>query len=309
MTQHHTRVRRGPAVLRADPPRPIVRHMSPRVSLFVLTVTALVAFAGNSILNRAALVGTEITPAAFTAIRLGSGAVMLAALLVLRPGASGQLQQGSWLGAAALAGYAIAFSFAYVTLDAGIGALALFGGVQVTMFAGVLRHGGRPPLRRWLGAGLGLAGLTVLLLPGASAPDPFGLVLMLAAAVSWGVYSLLGQGVSDPLAVTAGNFLRTLPLALILAVLSLRSAVPLDGAMLAVVSGAVTSALGYAVWYAALRHLDQSLAAVLQLTVPLIALGGGMLFLGEAATWTFAISALLVAAGVIVALPRGVPKG
>ena len=132
---------------------------------------------------------------------------------------------------------------------------------------------------------------------------------MLAAAVSWGVYSLLGQGVSDPLAVTAGNFLRTLPLALILAVLSLRSAVPLDGAMLAVVSGAVTSALGYAVWYAALRHLDQSLAAVLQLTVPLIALGGGMLFLGEAATWTFAISALLVAAGVIVALPRGVPKG
>ena len=272
--------------------------------LILITAAALIAFAGNSILNRAALAGTAITPEAFTAIRLVAGAVMLALLVGLRSGGAARLRRGSWCAAAALAGYAVGFSFAYVTLDTGIGALALFGGVQVTMFAGVLMRGGTLPPVRWVGAALATGGLAVLMLPGASAPDPLGLLLMLIAAVSWGVYSILGQGVGDPLATTAGNFLRTVPLALLLALPMLRTGAPVDGALLAVLSGAVTSGLGYALWYAALRDLDQSFAAVLQLTVPPIALLGGVLLLGEGVGLTYLISVLLISAGVLVALPR-----
>jgi len=272
--------------------------------LFLVTFAALVAFAGNSVLNRAALAGTEIDAAAFTSIRLLSGAALLALLLCLRPGAQYRLRQGSWLGAGTLAGYAIAFSFAYVSLDTGIGALALFGGVQVTMFVGVLNRGGRPCGWRWIGSALGLSGLAILFLPGASAPDPAGLGLMLIAAVCWGIYSLAGQGVSDPTAATAGNFLRTIPLALLLLLPHLFTELPPWGVVLAVLSGAVTSGLGYALWYVALRELDQTLAAILQLTVPIIALLGGVVFLGESVGWTFALSATLVGVGVLVALPR-----
>ena len=272
--------------------------------LILITIAALVAFAGNSLLNRAALAETEITPAAFTAIRLLSGAVFLAVLVGLGSDAGKRIRDGSWLGAIALAAYAVAFSFAYVTLDAGVGALALFGGVQITMFGGVLLRGGRPGFSRWIGSALGMLGLGVLFLPGASAPDPAGLALMLVAAFAWGVYSLLGQGVADPLASTAGNFLRTFPLAAILAIPMFWTHAPFGGVVLAILSGALTSGLGYALWYTALRDLDQSLAAILQLTVPIIAVAGGVLFLGESVTITLVLAAILVSAGVMLSLPK-----
>jgi drug/metabolite transporter (DMT)-like permease len=278
--------------------------LNPRVLAPLLV--ALLAFAANSVLCRMALAGGEaagIGPAAFTAIRLVSGAVALAAIAAVGPGASGGLgaARGAADGANALAlfGYAAFFSFAYVALDAGIGALILFGAVQATMFAGALLGGERPPPARWLGAGAALAGLGTLAAPGASAPDPFAAALMAAAGVAWGVYSLRGRRAGPPLPTTAGAFLLAAPLGLLLW-LALGLAEPVDarGALLAVASGALASGGGYAVWYAVLPRLDAAMAGVAQLTVPLIALGGGMIFLGEALTLRFGIAAVLILGGV-----------
>lgn len=272
--------------------------------ILVLTVAALVAFAANSILNRAALAGQGMDPAMFTAIRLLSGAVVLTALASSRSGARSVLRAGSAVSAGALLVYAVFFSFAYVTLDAGLGALLLFGGVQITMFAGALLAGQKPGAFRWAGSALGLAGLAVLFLPGADAPDAAGAAMMLLAAAGWGVYSLRGARAGDPLATTAGNFLVAAPIALILLPLTgdLAAAVTGPGVALAVVSGAVASGLGYAIWYAALPALDASLAAVAQLTVPLIALAGGIVLLDEAATLSFALAAALILGGVALAV-------
>jgi len=272
--------------------------------ILVLTVAALVAFAANSILNRAALAGQGMDPAVFTAIRLLSGAVVLTALASSRIGARSVLRAGSAVSAGALLVYAVFFSFAYVTLNAGLGALLLFGGVQITMFAGAVLAGQRPGAFRWAGSALGLAGLAVLFLPGADAPDAAGSAMMLLAAAGWGVYSLRGARAGDPLATTAGNFLVAAPVALILLPLTgdLAAAVTGPGVVLAVASGAVASGLGYAIWYAALPALDASLAAVAQLTVPLIALAGGIVLLDEAATLSFAIAAILILGGVALAV-------
>ncbi|MEM9012993.1 MAG: DMT family transporter [Pseudomonadota bacterium] len=264
-----------------------------------LTLAALVAFAANSVLCRAALLGGAIDPASFTAVRVISGVAALAALLAFRPGAGQALRQARIVPGLALLIYAAFFSFAYVSLDAGVGALILFGTVQVAMLAGAVFGGERPAPARWLGAALGLGGLGWLTLPGADAPPLFGAALMVTAGLGWAVYSLLGRGARDPLADTFGAFLAAAPLA---AAIWLAAGLPMmveaEGLALAIVSGALASGCGYAIWYAALPRLDASIAAVSQLTVPLIALAGGIVFLGESAgprVWT---AAALILGGV-----------
>ena len=270
--------------------------------LAALVALTMVAFAANSVLNRMALAGTATGPAAFAAIRLASGATVLG-LLTLRRGGAARLRRAlAPRNALALAVYMLGFSFAYVTLDAGIGALLLFGGVQITMFAGSVLAGDRIPAARWLGAGIAFLGLMTLLWPtGAAAPPLTGAALMLAAAVGWGCYSLLGRGSRDPLAVTAGAFLLALAPALLVLGLA-PGQIDGPGVALALVSGAVTSGLGYALWYSLLPRLAPSVAAVVQLTVPVIAALAGALLLGETPGLRFALAAALVLGGVAVAI-------
>jgi drug/metabolite transporter (DMT)-like permease len=274
--------------------------------LAALTALVLVAFAANSILNRLALAGGDIGPAAFAALRLGAGAAVLSLLVVARGGRVPLAGPGRAIGAGALALYMIGFSFAYLTLDAGLGALILFGGVQVTMFAGAVLGGEAVPLRRWAGGGIALAGLAALLWPaGAGAPDPAGALLMAAAALGWGLYSLAGRRAADPLAATAANFAVALPVALAALAVArdAAGATPL-GIAAALVSGAVTSGLGYALWYAVLPRLGASRAAVAQLAVPVIAVAGGVAFLGEAPTARMLVAGAVVLGGVWLSLSR-----
>lgn len=271
--------------------------------LFWLTVLTLLAFAANSVLTRSALALGQIGPGAFTAIRLASGAMALFALVAVRGETRRYLRRGTPGSAAALFVYAGAFSYSYVTLDTGIGALILFGGVQITMFAGALYLGERPGPARWLGTTMGMVGLAVLFAPGAKAPDVFGAFLMAASAVGWGIYSLRGRSISRPLATTAANFLLAAPAGVLLwLVFGTGVSLTVPGFALAVASGALASGMGYAIWYAVLPKLDSSLAAIAQLTVPLIALSGGIVFLGERATWSFAISSALILGGVAIAV-------
>ncbi len=275
--------------------------------LFLLTSLTMIAFAANSVLNRLALTGGDIGPAEFAAIRVAAGAAMLLALVLVR---GGRLPAAGWrsrlIGAGTLALYMVGFSFAYLSLDAGLGALILFGGVQVTMFAGGLWAGERPTIRRWLGAGVALAGLVWLMWPGGEvAPDPLGAGLMAAAAVGWGVYSLAGRGSAKPLASTAANFLYAFPVTLLVfMLLPDAGGIGARGAGLAVLSGAVTSGLGYALWYAVLPRLQASAAAVAQLTVPVIAMAGGALVMGEAVTLPLLMAAGVVLGGVALSLSR-----
>ena len=271
--------------------------------LILLTSLTMLAFAANSILNRAALAGGEAGPASFAAVRLISGAVVLCLLVVLRD--PGRIRRAFNLGnAGALALYVLGFSFAYVSLDAGVGALILFGGVQVTMFAGALIGGERVPRVRWLGAGVALAGLAVLVWPGGAVSlPPSGVALMAAAALGWGLYSLRGRGGADPLATTAASFLLAVPAGLIIWGV-LPDGMSWAGAGLAVTSGAVTSGLGYALWYTVLPGLGATRAAVAQLSVPVIAAVGG-LALGEALSGRFWIAVVLVLGGVGLSLRRG----
>ncbi|RMF41504.1 MAG: DMT family transporter [Alphaproteobacteria bacterium] len=273
--------------------------------LFLITSLALIAFAANSVLTRMALAGGDIGPALFTAIRLGSGLALLAALVRSRPFAPGILRQSFWRNGLALLIYAAAFSWAYLMLDAGTGALLLFAGVQVTVFAGALLGGERPGWGRWLGSALGLSGLAVLFLPGATAPDTLSALLMLVAAAGWGVYTLQGRGSPHPLADTASSFLWAAGLGgvpLAVAAMTAGETASLAGIGLAVASGAVASGCGYAIWYTALRSLSATLSAVAMTSVPLIAMGGGMVFLAETLTWRFVAGAALIAGGVLLAI-------
>lgn len=260
-----------------------------------LTVITLVAFAGNSLLCRAALRGGAVDPVSFTALRLVSGALVLLPL-VHRPGAPWNPRA-----ALALAGYAIAFSLAYLSLDAGVGALLLFGSVHVTMFTVGLRRGERFGARQRLGMALAVAGLLALLLPGASAPHPGGAALMVAAGVGWGAYSLFGRGAAAPTVATARNFLLAAPLALLVLPLG-GLEVTGEGALLAVLSGSVTSGLGYVLWYAALRGLNATRAAVVQLAVPVLASAGGVVLLGESASPRLVIAGTVTLGGVALAV-------
>ncbi len=274
--------------------------------LFLLTTLVMIAFAANSVLNRMALLGDGTGPAAFALIRLVSGAAFLLGLAHARRGGSGvpwRAPRRLW-GAATLAIYVLGFSFAYVTLPAGVGALILFGGVQITMFLGAVLGGEPVPALRWIGSGVAFGGLVVLLGPGAGADtDLGGALLMAAAAAGWGAYSLLGRGGADPLGATAANFALAVPAGL-LAFALLPGGISWRGAALAVASGAVTSGAGYALWYAVLPRLAASVAAVAQLSVPVIAVAGGVVLLGEAVSLRLVAAAALVLAGIAISVRR-----
>lgn len=270
-----------------------------------LTLAALVAFAANSLLCRAALGHGLIDAASFTTVRIISGAVVLA--IAARLGA-GERTKGSWSSAAALYAYAIAFSFAYRRIPAGAGALLLFGSVQATMIGADLSRGGRPHRAEWIGLLVSLSGLLWLAWPGSASLDPGGSALMATAGVAWGVYSLRGRGTSRPLHVTADNFLRAVPLALMGSAVSggigaIVGATAM-GASLAVISGALTSGLGYVVWYAALQHLTDTRAAIVQLAVPVLAAAGGVAALGESVSARLLAAALLILGGIAIAVSR-----
>lgn len=260
----------------------------------------MVAFAANSLLNRAALAEGEMSPATFSLIRVASGAAVLLIAARFSCGGGPRLTRRHGATSLALALYLVGFSFAYLSLDAGIGALILFAGVQFTMFAGALASGVRPGAARWAGMGIGLAGLAWLLWPGEGARvTTAGAVLMLMAAFGWGVYSLLGRGARDPLSDTAASFLLASPLLLVIWLLSGEGlSVSASGLVLALTSGIVTSGLGYTLWYHVLPALEAVQAGLAQLTVPVIAVMGGALLLSEALEITTLIAAGVVLVGV-----------
>jgi len=266
-----------------------------------VTTLAMLAFAANSLLCRAALKHTAIDPATFTSLRILSGALVLSLLVLWRGNRPNR--QGNWLSALVLVVYAAAFSFAYRSLSAATGALLLFGAVQATMISQGFRQGER--LRGWqlLGFLLAAGGLVGLLLPGLSAPPLHSSLLMLGAGVAWGIYSLRGRGKGDPAAVTAGNFLRAAPLAAILSLVMFRSAA-LDGTGFgyALLSGGLTSGLGYVIWYTALPALKATQAATVQLSVPVLAALGGIIFLGESLTLRLLLAALAILGGIALVI-------
>ena len=267
-----------------------------------MTSAALVAFASNSLLCRLALDRDTIDPASFTAIRLASGAAFLAVVAHVR-NRRGTGRGGSWLSALALFAYAACFSFAYVSLDAGAGALILFGAVQGTMIVSGLARGERPQAREWLGALVAGGGLVYLVSPGLSAPPWSGSLWMATAGVAWGIYSLRGKSVLDPLAATADNFRRALlPALLVLVAAWAQSASTPRGVLLAIASGAVASGGGYVVWYAALRGLSATRAATVQLPVPVLTALGGVLVLGEVPTLRLGLASIVVLGGVAFAV-------
>lgn len=276
--------------------------MTARAVLY--TAMALVAFAANSVLCRVALRSGASDPWTFSAVRLVCGALVLLPLARTLEGRG--VREGSWTSAAALCVYAVGFSLAYLSLDAGTGALILFGAVQATMIGAGIALGERPGWRQGAGLIAAAAGLITLVSPGIAAPRPPGALLMGAAGVAWGLYSLRGRGQRRPIASTAGNFLRAAPPALALWALAMlasaRGHATWTGLLLAAASGALTSGLGYVVWYAALRELSASTAGVVQLAVPALAAVGGVLFLGEQPTPRLALSGALILGGVALAV-------
>jgi drug/metabolite transporter (DMT)-like permease len=267
----------------------------------ILTTLAMIAFAGNSLLCRAALKHTTIDAASFTTIRLISGAMML--WLVVRISRGTRTGTGNWPSALALFAYAAGFSFAYVSLPAATGALLLFGAVQATMIGHGIWAGERLLKLQLAGLVLALVGLAGLLLPGLSAPPVIGSLLMLGAGVAWGVYSLRGRGAGDPIRVTAGNFLRAVPVAAVLSVLMVdRASLDSAGILYAVASGALASGIGYAIWYTALPALQAAKAATVQLSVPVIAAVGGTVFLGEPLTLRLVLSSVAILGGIALVI-------
>jgi drug/metabolite transporter (DMT)-like permease len=265
--------------------------------LFVLTLAAMIAFAGNSLLCRAALRQTGIDAASFTFIRLLSGALALWLILKLRQTA--RANAGTWLSALALFAYAAAFSFAYNSLSAGTGALLLFGAVQATMILWGLHRGARLHARQLIGLALASGGLVLLVFPGLSAPPPGGSALMLGAGVAWGIYSLRGKDAGDPISATAGNFFRAVPFAALLSITLFPWArVDRAGLVYAIISGAFASGLGYVIWYTALPGLKAASAATVQLSVPVLAATGGILLLGEPLTVRFLLASGAVLGGI-----------
>ena len=266
-----------------------------------LTLLAMIAFAGNSLLCRLALQQTAIDPASFTAIRIVSGALTL--WLIVRLRSSRHDAAGSWPSALALFAYAAAFSYAYVSLPAATGALLLFGAVQATMLGYGLWAGERLRRRQFIGLALAMSGLVGLLMPGLSAPPLSGALLMLGAGVAWGVYSLRGKGAGDATCVTAGNFLRAIPMALLLGLAALPwSSLDLAGFCYALSSGALASGVGYAIWYTALRGLKTTSAATVQLSVPVITTLGAIAFLGEAISLRLLLTSAAILGGIALVI-------
>ena len=268
-----------------------------------LTLLALIAFAGNSVLCRLALAEGTIDPNSFTWIRLLSGILVLTLLLRFSGAQTHSESKGSWLAGTMLFIYAITFSVAYVTLDTGTGALILFGTVQITMILAGLWSGERLSVPQWVGVLMAFAGLAYLMLPGSSAPSLIGFILMAGAGIAWGFYSLAGKRSSAPLQDTAFNFFRTAPFVLVLLSLSLiESQITARGIFLAVLSGGLTSGVGYAIWYKALDGLTSVQAAVWQLLVPVIAAFGGVIFTGELLSLELIVASGLVLGGILIVI-------
>ena len=267
----------------------------------LLTALAMLAFAGNSLLCRAALRDSQIDPASFTALRLFAGALVLWLLLYTRKRAA--TVPGNWAGALSLFIYAAAFSYAYLHLDAGAGALLLFGAVQLSMITCGLLRGERLHRLQVVGLVLAAAGLVALLLPGTSTPSLSASCLMVLAGIAWGAYSLLGKGTPDPLAATAGNFIRTLPIVAVLCLVALGS-LEWDsaGVVYALLSGGLTSGIGYAIWYAAMPGLAAIQAASVQLSVPLLTALAGSVLLGESLTGRLMLAGVAILGGIALVL-------
>jgi len=275
-----------------------------------LTILALIAFAANSVLCRLALGESAIDPASYTAVRLITGAVTLWLITAFRRNGSFGKSGGNWISAAMLFLYAVTFSFAYVSLSAGTGALILFAAVQITMITVGLSTGERPEILEWLGLFIAISGLIYLVYPGITAPSILGSLLMAAAGIAWGVYSLRGRGAIDPVRVTSDNFLRTVPLVIVLLLFWLSSlTVTPKGFLWAALSGSVTSGVGYVLWYAALPRLTATRAATVQLAPAPLAALGGVVVLSEAISLRLVISTVVILGGVGLAISRAsVPK-
>jgi len=280
----------------------------------LLTLLALLAFAANSLLCRLALRSAAIDPASFTGIRLASGAVMLVVVgagVAGKSGIAGRADMaGRWYGAVMLFLYAAGFSLAYVSLSAGTGALILFGAVQVTMLIAAIRSGERLGAAQWAGMAVAVAGLIYLVLPGLAAPSLAGAALMATAGIAWGLYSVNGRGAADPLGQTRRNFVLTIPMALLFLLPWLpKLSATREGILLAVISGAITSGLGYVIWYRALRSLSGVTASLVQLATPVLAALGGIAFLSEPLSGRLLVSAVLVLGGIGLAARARMPQG
>ncbi|GHA51937.1 membrane protein [Amylibacter ulvae] len=273
--------------------------------IFTLISITMIAFAANSVLNRLALVEPQIGPFSFALIRLIAGAVILWGILALRGQAGRHSFRPNILSVFGLTLYALGFSYAYVTLDAGLGALLLFGGVQLTMFIGAAVLGKMPKPLQWMGAFIGFAGLAYLLNPSNSVIDPLGAFFMLLAAFGWGVYTLVGQRVANAHVAAAQSFLFAIPIALVVWMFSTGEMITPYGVFLAILSGAIFSGLGYLLWFSVLPQITTITAAVAQLSVPIIAMLGGMVFLSEPFTIQFAVASVLVLGGITLSIWAG----
>ena len=268
-----------------------------------LTGLALLAFASNSVLCRMALREATVDAASFSTIRLASGAAVLLLIAALGKRSQDTKHQGNWTSPTLLFLYAVPFSFAYISLATATGALILFAAVQATMILVGLWSGERPHYMEWVGHLSALVGLVYLVFPGLSAPSPMGSFLMMIAGIAWGVYSLRGRGAVDPIADTTNNFVRSLPFVIVISLITLRNIhVSAEGVLLAVLSGALASGVGYVVWYAALRGLTATRAAMVQLSVPVLAAAGGVIFLSEDLSIRLLLSATMILGGIGLAV-------
>ena len=271
-----------------------------------LTILAMCAFAANSIFCRLALGAGAIDAVGFTGVRLISGAAILWLISAFRNPSSGRQGNGNWISAAMLFLYAICFSYAYLSLSAGTGALILFAAVQITMISTAIAQGERLRPSQWVGIGLAVCGLVYLVLPGLTSPDPMGAALMAGAGVAWGIYSLRGRSSGDPISMTGGNFIRSVPLIIAVPLVSISHLhFTARGVLWAVASGMLASGLGYVIWYAALKGLSAARAATVQLSVPVLAAVGGILFLSENLTLRLVFASIAILGGLfIVLLPK-----
>jgi len=271
------------------------------VKIVIFTGLALIAFAANSVLCRLALGERAIDASSFTIIRLLSGAVVLMVILSVNRNRQGSSAKGSWHAGLMLFLYAVSFSFAYITLNTGTGALILFGSVQITMIMFSLISGTKLHAVEWTGVVIAFTGFVYLVFPALATPSAAGFLLMTIAGIAWGVYTIMGRGSKDPLVDTAYNFFRTVPFVVILLIVTMKSSnYSSEGILLAVLSGGVTSGIGYTIWYTALGGLSALQAAVLQLLVPVIAAFGGVMFLSEDITLRLTIAAVLILGGVLL---------
>lgn len=272
--------------------------------LALLTLLTMLAFAANSILTRLAIEGGHMDPLSFGLIRVLAGAAVLAALYGLQTGRLPRLSLSQWPGALSLGVYLMGFSLAYVSLDAGLGALILFGVVQIVMFAHAAATGVPALARQYIGAAVAFAGLVLALLPGAAGDsDVWGAALMVLAGIGWAIYTILGRTAPDPLGATAANFILCVPLMALLLIWG-EGTISANGVLLGVLCGGVTSGLGYALWYSILPQIQPATAATLQLSVPIIAIFAGVLLLGEALSFGLVLAAIMVVAGVAWAIRR-----